>query len=134
MPNQYGGNSIAVKLPLALSDEYGYEMLTDLISVFKQNLKTLILTNPGERVMDPSYGVGIRKFLFENFSQSLLSNIDSKIREQARTYIPAINILQINFDTSGIDRNTINIAILYSIPGVGARDSLSVPVNTNPRF
>ena len=67
MPNQYGGNSIAVKLPLALSDEYGYEMLTDLISVFKQNLKTLILTNPGERVMDPSYGVGIRKFLFENF-------------------------------------------------------------------
>jgi uncharacterized protein len=134
LPNQYGGNSIAVKLPLALSDEYGYEMLTDLISVFKQNLKTLILTNPGERVMDPSYGVGIRKFLFENFSQSLLSNIDSKIREQARTYIPAINILQINFDTSGIDRNTINIAILYSIPGVGARDSLSVPVNTNPRF
>ena len=134
MPNQYGGNSIAVKLPLALSDEYGYEMLTDLKSVFKQNLKTLILTEPGERVMDPSYGVGIRKFLFENFSQSLLSNIDSKIREQARTYIPAINILQINFDTSGIDRNTINIAILYSIPGVGARDSLSVPVNTNPRF
>jgi phage baseplate assembly protein W len=134
LPNQYGGNSIAVKLPLALSDEYGYEMLTDLKSVFKQNLKTLILTEPGERVMDPSYGVGIRKFLFENFSQSLLSNIDSKIREQARTYIPAINILQINFDTSGIDRNTINIAILYSIPGVGARDSLSVPVNTNPRF
>ena len=134
MPNHYGGGSIAVSLPLALSDEYGYEMLTDLRSVFKQNLKTLILTEPGERVMDPSYGVGIRKFLFENFSQSLLSNIDSKIREQARTYIPAINILQINFDTSGIDRNTINIAILYSIPGVGARDSLSVPVNTNPRF
>lgn len=134
MPNHYGGGSIAVSLPLTLSDEYGYEMLTDLKSVFKQNLKTLILTEPGERVMDPSYGVGIRKFLFENFSQSLLSNIDSKIREQARTYIPAINILQINFDTSGIDRNTINIAILYSIPGVGARDSLSVPVNTNPRF
>lgn len=134
MPNHYGGGSIAVSLPLALSDEYGYEMLTDLKSVFKQNLKTLILTEPGERVMDPSYGVGIRKFLFENFSQSLLSNIDSKIREQVRTYIPAINILQINFDTSGIDRNTINIAILYSIPGVGARDSLSVPVNTNPRF
>tara|TARA_Y100001938_G_C7904302_1_gene336251 strand:- start:163 stop:567 length:405 start_codon:yes stop_codon:yes gene_type:complete len=134
LPNHYGGGSIAVSLPLALSDEYGYEMLTDLKSVFKQNLKTLILTEPGERVMDPSYGVGIRKFLFENFSQSLLSNIDSKIREQARTYIPAINILQINFDTSGIDRNTINIAILYSIPGVGARDSLSVPVNTNPRF
>ena len=134
MPNHYGGGSIAVSLPLTLSDEYGYEMLTDLKSVFKQNLKTLILTEPGERVMDSSYGVGIRKFLFENFSQSLLSNIDSKIREQARTYIPAINILQINFDTSGIDRNTINIAILYSIPGVGARDSLSVPVNTNPRF
>tara|TARA_A100001391_G_C4861838_1_gene222732 strand:- start:110 stop:514 length:405 start_codon:yes stop_codon:yes gene_type:complete len=134
LPNHYGGGSIAVSLPLTLSDEYGYEMLTDLKSVFKQNLKTLILTEPGERVMDPSYGVGIRKFLFENFSQSLLSNIDSKIREQVRTYIPAINILQINFDTSGIDRNTINIAILYSIPGVGARDSLSVPVNTNPRF
>jgi phage baseplate assembly protein W len=134
LPNHYGGGSIAVSLPLALSDEYGYEMLTDLRSVFKQNLKTLILTEPGERVMDPSYGVGIRKFLFENFSESLLSNIDSKIREQARTYIPAISISQINFDTSGIDRNTINVVIIYSIPGLGARDNLIVPVNTNPRF
>ena len=32
----------------------------------KSNLLNLILTNPGERFMNPKFGIGIRKFLFEN--------------------------------------------------------------------
>ena len=35
--------------------------------MIKQNLKMLILTNPGERVMDPEFGVGIKQFYLRTF-------------------------------------------------------------------
>ena len=63
--------SYAVKLPLAQDSADGYAMIKRLKTLVKQNLKMLILTNPGERVMEPDYGVGIRQFLFENFGRNI---------------------------------------------------------------
>ena len=55
---------ISVKLPLSVSAQDGaYTLNKDLLSVVKQNFKMLILTNPGEKIMDPEVGVGIQKFL-----------------------------------------------------------------------
>mgnify|MGYP003354002300 CR=1 FL=1 len=36
------------------------------INKMKQNFKILLLTNPGERVHFPKFGVGLRNYLFEN--------------------------------------------------------------------
>ena len=58
-------SSIGVALPLLRSSNDGFEMLKTIKETVKQNLKTIILTNPGERIMDPEFGVGIRRFLFE---------------------------------------------------------------------
>ncbi len=57
-------SGIAVKLPVALSDTDGIGLTTTIVETLRQNLKTLVLTNPGERVMEPGFGVGLEKFLF----------------------------------------------------------------------
>ena len=31
------------------------------------HLKNVILTSPGEKITDPDYGVGIKRYLFETF-------------------------------------------------------------------
>jgi phage baseplate assembly protein W len=50
---------ISAKLPLAYPKSDGPYLLTkDLTENTKQNLKTLIFTNPGERVMILDFGVG----------------------------------------------------------------------------
>lgn len=59
-------SSLSVALPLKYSSIDGFEMNKDLKSLFRQNLKMLILTDPGERVMQPDFGVGMRRYLFQN--------------------------------------------------------------------
>ena len=34
----------------------------------KQNLKNLVFTNKGERIMDPLFGIGVYSYLFENYT------------------------------------------------------------------
>ena len=54
-------------LPLTYNKTDGpYALLKTIRDVGHQNLKMVILTNPGERVMDPLFGVGISRYLFEN--------------------------------------------------------------------
>ena len=69
--------SYAVKLPLTQDTGDAYTMIKRIKALVKQNVKMLILTNPGERVMEPNYGVGIRQFLFENFESDVFARIDS---------------------------------------------------------
>ena len=59
--------SITVVYPLEINDGHGYKTIRrDLpIEAVKFNLKNILLTNPGENLSDPEFGVGLRGFLFE---------------------------------------------------------------------
>ena len=120
--------SLAPKLPITIDSGDGYTMIKTFKMLIKQNFKMLVLTNPGERVMDPEFGVGIRQFLFENFSSDVYTRIDFKIREQISTYIPVISIKTIEFGTSGIDENSLGVRIEYLIPDIAVSDLLEFTI------
>ena len=120
--------SLAPKLPITIDSGDGYTMIKTFKGLIKQNFKMLVLTNPGERVMDPEFGVGIRQFLFENFSSDVYTRIDFKIREQVSTYIPVISIKTIEFGTSGIDENSLGVRIEYLIPDIAVSDLLEFTI------
>jgi len=82
-------SGLTPKLPLIRSDEDGtYKLIKSYKNLIKQNFRNLILTAPGERMMDPNFGVGIRNYLFENDGDALYSTIRAKIHEQVTRYIP----------------------------------------------
>ena len=61
---------LSPKLPLQLDSMMGsYALNKTDKGVIKQNFKNLLLTNPGERIMDVRFGVGLSRFLFENRSE-----------------------------------------------------------------
>lgn len=88
----------------------------------------LILTEPGERIMDPQFGVGMKRFLFENFSDNVYSQIDSRIREQVRIYMPDLSIRQINFYLIDPDSNSVAFRMEYSIPSIAASDLIEFTI------
>lgn len=120
--------SLAPKLPLTLDSGDGYTSIKKLKTLIKQNFKMLILTNPGERVMNPDFGVGIRQFLFENFESDVYARIDNRIREQTSIYLPVVSIESIQFGTGGIDDNSLGLRIEYRIPDIAARDLLEFTI------
>lgn len=122
--------SFSPKLPLTLDSELGYQMNNSLIEVVRQNLKMLILTSPGERIMIPDFGVGLKRFLFENFTPSLKDSITEKIDEQIRLYMPSVMLMDVLFDAADMGNNKLNVAIYYSIPSAGINDSILLPIST----
>ena len=106
----------------------GFEQIQSLRDNIKQNLKMLLLTNPGERVMDPNFGVGISRYLFEMMSDSVYSEIDSLIKDKASIYMPYVNIQRVQFFEDVKRDNKINMKILYSVPRVSLNDSMTVNV------
>lgn len=89
---------LSVKLPLVFDVNDGpYKLIKDFNQLAHQNLKSLILTNPGERVMDPDFGVGIRRMLFEPAGPSLYDTITTRINSQVEIYLPYIEIKNVNF-------------------------------------
>ena len=121
------------KLPLVTDQEDGYALTKNLKEVAKQNFKMLVLTNPGERIMDPTFGVGILAYLFENNTPSVYQQIESRIRQQAEKYLPYITVENIEFnspiDNPGLADNFLGVSISYNIQRLGMRDTLQISTN-----
>jgi hypothetical protein len=119
---------LAVALPLAQSPEDGaYGLHKNLEDVAKQNLKMIILTSPGERVMDPQFGVGIRSFLFRQNTPTLTSEVRGRIESQITAYLPYVKILDLNINNDP-DNAFMFIKIKYAVPSANIVSDLVLPV------
>ena len=121
-------SSLSVKLPITRNTADGFTMIKDFQTLVRQNFKMLVLTSPGERVMEPDFGVGVRNYLFENFNNSVFTEIESAIRKQASIFLPVISVRQIEFDSSNPDNNVLGIKIVYDLPDVGITDLLEFTI------
>lgn len=116
------------KLPLIYDSEDGLYGLNKKISdTIRQNLKMLLLTNPGERIMDSNFGVGLRRYLFEQDTEDLRIRLTSKIQEQIKKYLNYIEIKEINISKpNSNEENLMFINIRYSVPSLSIIDELNI--------
>ena len=117
------------KLPLKLSTEQGYTLISDLKTLSKQNFLMLLLTNPGERIMDSNFGIGVRRLLFENYSPLLKTNFEQRLRNQVQVYTPYIKIINVDYGDTSIDGYLLNISISYFIIPLGNSVNLTIQSN-----
>tara|TARA_B100000575_G_scaffold215275_1_gene176000 strand:+ start:519 stop:887 length:369 start_codon:yes stop_codon:yes gene_type:complete len=121
-------SSIGVSLPLLKDSSDGFQMIKTLRNTVKQNLKMLLLTNPGERIMDPEFGVGVQTYLFSNFSENIQGQLYDKIVQQAATYMPSVEIVNITFTETNPDTNTFSFQIFYNLRDAGLNDLLEFTI------
>ena len=89
----------------------------------KTNLINLLLTEPGERINLPYYGIGIKNLLFEqNLDKELLQQ---KIYEQALKYIPTVRIIDVR-SSSSEDLHTLYLGIIYRDLTDNSTDSIQL--------
>jgi len=78
----------------------------------KANLQNLLLTTPGERIMQPEFGSQLKFIVFEQ-GQDIPSRIEETIRSSVDKFLAYINI--INVFTTQQD-NTVSVSIEFSVP------------------
>ena len=120
------------KLPLKYGTEDGpYKNLKTISEIGHQNLKMIVLTIPGERVMDPFFGVGISQYLFEQEGSIGEGFIEQKILSQVEKYIPYVKITNIEISKKEIDRNFIGMKIEYFIENFSTNEVLYLNLSKN---
>tara|TARA_R100000008_G_C3568929_1_gene160834 strand:- start:551 stop:952 length:402 start_codon:yes stop_codon:yes gene_type:complete len=129
-------SGIAAQLPLTVSEVFGaYNLITDFRTLATQNLKMVVLTAPGERMMDINFGVGLRQFLFEQADSDVYARIDEKIRQQVATYLPYIQIRSIEFDVPedapDFYPHSINVVLKFKIVPLQTNSVLNLEVDLN---
>ena len=107
------------KWPLSQGNNDTFELYDDVKQQISFYLKNLLLTSPGENISDPNYGVGLRRYMFEQNLPSTRGAIASAISSQMSTYLPYLRVsdIQVGATAQEIDSNTLSIKIIYSIPG-----------------
>lgn len=87
----------------------------------KQNFINLVLTEEGERIYNPDFGVGLRSKLFENNISR--NDILFRIQQKVELYIPEITI---NDLTISQNENTVSINIFYFINTLNITDNINI--------
>jgi len=70
------------------------------INQIKSDLLTLLLTEPGERVMLPNFGTPLKRFVFEPNDPSLANSVREAIIQSIRDWEPRIRVTDIQVTNS----------------------------------
>ena len=133
-------NSINLKFPLKSYRRGFFQGNSDTISAVRENIKTLLLTTKGERVMHNDLGTNIPVLqgqLFEPITRDeTLENIRLEIETAIQTYLPYIRIHNIKMITQNeepnLGNNRIRVNMSYSIADQSALvDNVDITLN-NP--
>ena len=119
------------KWPLKAGNADTFELYGDINQQISFYLKNLLLTSPGENISDSSYGVGLRRFMFEPNLPSIRSSIAGAISSQISEYLPYLNVedIQVNASAQEIDNNSLKVRIIYSIPNDAAQQIFELDLN-----
>ena len=119
------------KWPLSQGNHDTFELYDDVKQQINFYLKNLLLTSPGENLSDPSYGVGLRRYMFEQNLPSVRSSIASAISSQVSKYLPFLQVsdIQVGATAQEIDSNTLSVRIVYSIPGDVVQEIFELDMN-----
>ena len=124
------GRGLSPKVPLILDDADGYALNKTHKEMIKQNLKMLMLTIPGERIMEPNFGVGLITYLFEQDTVATYSAIETKIAEQIDLYMPFVDIVELNFYDANmipeLNANYLHIRLEYFIKPLEELDAVDL--------
>ena len=118
---------IGILTPVSFAQSGGtlFSMSFDIKQQVRDNLKNLLLTNRGERLMLGDFGADLRPLAFDYSNEDIVSAAISRISKSVSKYMPFIELE--NFETrveNSTNGNTVGVVIrvTYSIPNIGATD------------
>ena len=84
---EYSNYAIGISLPIQIG-KTAFEQTFTTFEQVKSNIKNLLLTKRGERVMQPEFGSGLQELLFEQNVDDLEGRIQTTIEDSISQWLP----------------------------------------------
>jgi phage baseplate assembly protein W len=94
------------------------------------SIRNCVNTKPGEKVLDPDFGMNLDQFLFQPLSEINGDYIGRYILNKLTVLEPRINVLKIKVNVS-YDDNTYGILVIYEIPSLNKKSSTDIILKSN---
>jgi phage baseplate assembly protein W len=118
-------NSAAVGVNLPLNGPAVFISNYQTKDAIKNNLINFFLTNPGERPLNPTFGGGLRAFIFEQITTDNLNFLREDVNSKISIYFPNINVEDL-IVTGQEDLNQITVTLKYSVINTNITDTLEI--------
>ena len=125
--------SVGVSLPFTVGNNGFFAVTYTTKEQIKSDLKNLILTNRGERLMQPEFGCNLRQAIFEQIDEGgVYEFIQTEIETSIQRWLPfvIVNNIDVYSDSNSKDNHKVNVKLDYtlSFAGNNSRDSLNITV------
>jgi uncharacterized protein len=87
----------------------------------------ILSTDWGERVMRPTFGAGLRSFVFGPLSQTTLQQVQTRVKESLVLWEPRINVESVNVTIDPKNQGVLLIAITYFVRVTNTLQNLVYP-------
>ncbi len=109
------------------ADSRGAMAMASYEEDIRQSIQIVLATNPGERVMRPDFGAGLRDFVFEPADPSTINRLSTRVRESLIDFEPRISVQNVEVTIDPVTRNTLYIGITYVVRATNTVANLVYP-------
>ncbi len=81
-----------------------------------RSVRNIVMTIPGERFFQPSFGSGVNRVLFNNMDEISASILEDEIRNSIRNYEPRVRLRSLKVQAN-FDNNAFDTVVTYDIIG-----------------
>jgi phage baseplate assembly protein W len=84
----------------------------------RNHILAILLTNAGERVMRPNYGVGIYRMVWENDTPLIENQMITAANQQLAIYEPNIQIMELEFVQQPEYSGVMELQVAFTVAGI----------------
>ena len=110
---------VGIDLPFRKSEgrDGWFASTTTTIEAVKNNIRNLLQTQQGERLMQPFLGINLRKYLFGQVDEDVIIKIQNDILDSFKLWLPFVEIrdIQVTFKELDVGGNTLGLHIIFNI-------------------
>ncbi len=108
----------------------GWQRRANMVSYeedIRESLRILFTTNPGERVMQPTYGCGLKKKVFSVINASAITEIKDMVEKAILFFEVRITLNSIDIDASDSIEGILRLYLEYTVRTTNTRNNMVYP-------
>ena len=124
---EYNNYAVGITLPIQRGNDGYFAQSFRTFDQVRSNLKNLLLTKKGERILQPEFGSGLHDLLFQPATEKFEEDLETTINEAVAKWLPYVIVEDINIDISKeqTDNNQAKVSLKFRQEGDQTLDTLT---------
>jgi len=116
---EFNNFAVGITLPIQKGETGYFRQSFQTFEQVKSNIKNLLLTKKGERVLQPDFGSGIHDLLFNPATEKFEEDVENTINRALEKWLPYVILedIDVNISKDYTDNNQAKVSLKFKQEG-----------------